>query len=452
MSGTSRRVPLASWEPESGRWLAANGTSEDLFGQSEPFSGRYPTRGMTRSGRLYQLPTLVPPTGGNESSSSPGHLLPTPAVRDYKGGVDIEAEMQLRRSRGAGAYSDLATAAEYVGKLLPTPSANQYGDNPDTWEARRQRWRETYQQQQGGAGNGFGLTTAMAVQALLKTPTSNLATNGGSQPPEKRKAGGHGPTLADQVEHDLPLLPTPLSGEARHGSPNQHRAGRADRLNLPTPRATRGGSGTETMYALGGQRTDEGRPQGEVLLPTPDASVGTGGRTSKSMEPTRPSGAKASIKLEDVVHHRLLPTPGAALADGGQTNRSGDRIGEPLLPSIAKQAAEGALLPTPDASMDSEGERPVVQWGPYEAAIRRWESVLGRPAPSPTEPGRTGQRLSPRLVEFMMGLPEGWVTGVPDLSRNGQLRALGNGVVPQQAILALSLLLPHVPSQVIENL
>ena len=41
---------------------------------------------------------------------------------------------------------------------------------------------------------------------LLKTPTSQLAVNGGSQHPDQRKAGGHGPTLADEVEH---LLPTP---------------------------------------------------------------------------------------------------------------------------------------------------------------------------------------------------------------------------------------------------
>ncbi|MGW1275555.1 DNA (cytosine-5-)-methyltransferase [Streptomyces tsukubensis] len=39
---------------------------------------------------------------------------------------------------------------------------------------------------------------------LLKTPTSNLATNGGSQHPLKRKDGGHGPTLADEVEWLLP--------------------------------------------------------------------------------------------------------------------------------------------------------------------------------------------------------------------------------------------------------
>jgi hypothetical protein len=47
---------------------------------------------------------------------------------------------------------------------------------------------------------------------LLRTPTAQLATNGGSQHPDKRKAGGHGPTLADEVEH---LLPTPT---AQHSS------------------------------------------------------------------------------------------------------------------------------------------------------------------------------------------------------------------------------------------
>lgn len=40
-----------------------------------------------------------------------------------------------------------------------------------------------------------------------------------------------------------------------------------------------------------------------------------------------------------------------------------------------------------------------------------------------------------------MGLPTGHVTEVPGLSRNGQLRALGNGVVPQQAAAALRMLL-----------
>jgi DNA (cytosine-5)-methyltransferase 1 len=39
-----------------------------------------------------------------------------------------------------------------------------------------------------------------------------------------------------------------------------------------------------------------------------------------------------------------------------------------------------------------------------------------------------------------MGLPDGHITAVPDLTRNQQLHALGNGVVPQQAEAAIRLL------------
>jgi DNA (cytosine-5)-methyltransferase 1 len=84
-----------------------------------------------------------------------------------------------------------------------------------------------------------------------------------------------------------------------------------------------------------------------------------------------------------------------------------------------------------------------VHWGDYGPAIARWESAIGRPAPAPTEPGRTGApRLAPRFVEWMMGLPDGHVTDPAiGISRNDQLKALGNGVVPQQAALALRHLL-----------
>lgn len=60
-------------------------------------------------------------------------------------------------------------------------------------------------------------------------------------------------------------------------------------------------------------------------------------------------------------------------------------------------------------------------------------------APAPTELTAKGKhRLSPKLTEWMMGLPAGWVTNVPGISRNDQLKACGNGVVPQQAAAALT--------------
>jgi len=94
-----------------------------------------------------------------------------------------------------------------------------------------------------------------------------------------------------------------------------------------------------------------------------------------------------------------------------------------------------------------EGTINEVNWGPYEVAIRRWEATLNQPAPAPTELGKEGRpRLSPRFVEWMMGLPDGWVCDVPDISRTQQLKLLGNGVVPQQAVVAIEHLL-HVVSQ-----
>jgi DNA (cytosine-5)-methyltransferase 1 len=48
-------------------------------------------------------------------------------------------------------------------------------------------------------------------------------------------------------------------------------------------------------------------------------------------------------------------------------------------------------------------------------------------------------KLNPKFVEYMMGLPNGWVTDL-GLSRAQQLKILGNGVVPQQAFYALELL------------
>jgi DNA (cytosine-5)-methyltransferase 1 len=48
-------------------------------------------------------------------------------------------------------------------------------------------------------------------------------------------------------------------------------------------------------------------------------------------------------------------------------------------------------------------------------------------------------KLNAKFVEYIMGLPCGWVTDL-DLSRSQQLKMLGNGVVPQQAYYALELL------------
>lgn len=90
-----------------------------------------------------------------------------------------------------------------------------------------------------------------------------------------------------------------------------------------------------------------------------------------------------------------------------------------------------------------EGAEPTA-WGPYASAIDQWAAVLGRPAPTPTVLGPKGApRLSPLFVEWLMGLPAGHVTDVCGISRNDQLKALGNGVVPAQAAEATNRWLNH---------
>jgi DNA (cytosine-5)-methyltransferase 1 len=78
-----------------------------------------------------------------------------------------------------------------------------------------------------------------------------------------------------------------------------------------------------------------------------------------------------------------------------------------------------------------------VDWQRFGPAIRRWETIMGRSAPAPLVDGT--KQLNAKLVEWMMGLPDGWVT---DLIPNRRaLKTLGNGVVPQQAEMALRMLL-----------
>jgi len=76
-----------------------------------------------------------------------------------------------------------------------------------------------------------------------------------------------------------------------------------------------------------------------------------------------------------------------------------------------------------------------IDWGRYQDAITNWER-LTRLSPEPITDGR----LEPRFVEWMMGLPAGWVTDT-EITENSKLKALGNGVVPQQAAYALTQLL-----------
>ncbi|MFF0158701.1 DNA cytosine methyltransferase [Streptomyces sp. NPDC005263] len=189
--------------------------------------------------------------------------------------------------------------------------------------------------------------------------------------------------------------------------------------------------------------------RGLRLLPTPAAADGTGG---PGTSPKRQGG----MNLRTAV--TLLPTPAARDWKSGASNLLGTNsrpLNEVVVNLLAtpkasdgphggpnqRDAAGNYYLPGQAVRLD--GRWVATNGTDYGPAIRRWEQVLGRPAPEPTEPGAKGnRRLSPAFVEWMMGADPGWVTGTDlGLSRSDQLKILGNGVVIHQAALAYRTLL-----------
>lgn len=150
-------------------------------------------------------------------------------------------------------------------------------------------------------------------------------------------------------------------------------------------------------------------------------------------------------------HGRELHARGVGSLEGSEEGDPSERqrarresdSGSDIAPADAEGGRRGAGQGSAAASGGHEfsgiGDSRGMDWGKYEPAIRRWER-LTRPAPDPTIPGANGRpRLSPRFVEWLMGLDDGHITG-HGLRPAQELKMLGNGVVPQQAALALQML------------
>lgn len=226
---------------------------------------------------------------------------------------------------------------------------------------------------------------------------------------------------------------------------------------------TDGAAGDQWGFSAAGEaqggraRPDTGRPVGapvETLLPTPVAKPS--GNTPEDHLRKKPGRSRVT-DLRIVVESGLLasgghlmPTPRASDGEKGGPNQRGSR-GDYALPGAVVN-----LLPTPkagdaDFGLPRTSGRPpekstalatriaYTDFGDYADAVRRWEMVMGT-APDPLESApKGGRRLSPRFVEWMMGVPAGHVTD-SGISRPAQLKALGNGVVPHQAAAAISMM------------
>lgn len=334
----------------------------------------------------------------------------------------------------------------------------------------------------------------------LPTPDAYSADRGGSQNPTKRRAGGHQVTLADETEkgEEVTLLPTPVTTDAagarnatanRSNPDSRHHSGTTltDAL-LPTVTASlvaSGGSSSPNWKRNRGSQVtlkDEIEKGDDVknltLLPTPTVVDMGGNKTPDEWEAwtdeqrakhSNGNGQGASLNIEAV---KLMPTPNTMdhlparsaekIAEskrrtpGGYANIRETVINDLLPTVIASEGTKQDTTVTVQERIDTghqvhlthiarSGVDDPIIWGKFAPAIERWEVMTGRAAPAPTKPdGKDdAHRLSSEFTEWMMGLPAGWITGV-GLSRNEELKACGNGVVPQQAELALRNLLDGV--------
>lgn len=307
-----------------------------IFELSDVYSSTLPGSGTWDLGSVYELPTPVLRMAGTASS-----FLPTPVTDPHSGnghardlGSSVLPTPSASNSHGNASRSDGSLLLPGVAAgLMPTPTARDSEGSGGSKPYHRTLTDATVREEMGTRTN---------PRHLLKTPTSQLAVNGGSQHPDKRKAGGHGPTLADEVEH---LLPTPVASDV-HNPPSPERA---RERHDEHPR---------------GQKLSEHIIREGVLLPTPVASEGTKGGTQNSSEKIGQLWLSNAVQDLD-----LLPTPAAMNPNDGESlatwearrqkykklAKNGNGFGTPLAIAVQRlPAGESTDPPSNDGNMLSD--------------------------------------------------------------------------------------------------
>ena len=441
--------PLAIWNPATDRWELEQ---ETIFGHSDAYSETWPTSGMTVNGVAYELPTWEHHTAGTAYSSSQHDetLLQTPLASEGS-----------KPSNTMGVDRRLSTGQVFLTNQI----VSLCGLDP-TEESK-----------------------------LLPTPNS-ADVGRGNQHPDKRRAGGHQVSLGSVAE--FMLLPTPNTMDmlpAREGEAMERQLRRGQGENA-SRRTTMGNLREDILQTV---NPDVFKPTGESMprlfvgsepceeptLPLGEihgSETATAGspvlgesekdrnllavdrcereqvRTRKVHEPREefestpvcvggPGGSYSGRSdVGSSVQSSCVRESGSSGASDSCGECSSPGRSENPLPAGASSSWRQPLsesenrpsdVPCVSADSRSEEQGEKTQWGIYSSAIERWEALRGT-APAPTELTAKGKhRLNAEFASWMMGLEPGHVTGVSGLTRNEQLKAIGNGVVPQQAIAAL---------------
>ena len=231
-SGSSISESFASFGPES--WLSR--TSEDcLFGVSIPFSGDWPTQGMTRNGRCYAQAMLARRTDASACLLSPtGQNWPPATVSDTMGTLEFNPRKDSKPETNHA--TNLAQKVQWTErKDWTTPS----GMNPNGGDTLSQGMAARF----GVKGGGF--MDHVASTLIWPTPVVTDVNSAGGRV-ETAQKDGHtthpGMSLTDAVRQ----WPTPRAEDSESSGERIGR-GTADTLTSAvrekdwrTPQATEG--------------------------------------------------------------------------------------------------------------------------------------------------------------------------------------------------------------------
>lgn len=265
------------------------------------------------------------------------------------------------------------------------------------------------------------------MRDLFRTPTADEA-GGGPLHPDDAKAKGQTLRLTGQIlALTGDLLPTPSVADApRTNHKRDSDASATEDGPLEVVRGVRQATNAQAVCERATRRSGSVPAQEALLATVREHEVERDEECASLAGSETPEGRMREMRGDQ------LP----ACASQGQEPVE-RRSGEP------DDAVRVMPFEAPLAGRQGETPRGDQTWGRFAPSVYRWERVLGRPAPAPTTPSVRGgrARLNPHFCEWMMGLPDGWVTNIPGIKYRNQMRILGNGVVPQQGAKAISDLL-----------
>lgn len=279
-------------------------------------------------------------------------------------------------------WSDWGAAlrAEYSARLRPVRAIDASGSS--SWPTATARMHK---------GGGDAVTRSdgksrldMLDWAAEQWP-SDLSKRGGSQAPEKRKAGGHTVNLEDQAEHWM--------------TPNVPNGGRtASHATMKGRTATRA-DGSKVQIGLEHQAQVWATPQARDHFPA---------HTPEYVAAKKAQG-HGMRNLNDEAAN--WSTPRASDGEKGGPNMRGSKGDQPL-------PAQAAHWPTPmagaagtdtyNAAGNSDFSRKAEELAKGVRAFAMTDlSLPDRPTPSGVKSSETRRRLNPLFVEWLMGWPEG---------------------------------------------